>query len=113
MYHGWADPLIAPESSVNYLESVLRQMGSEQGAWLRLFMVPGMGHCNGGNGATNVDWVSALEKWREQGTAPNTLGASGTGATGVPMTRPLCPHPQRATYKGRGDSNKAESFACK
>lgn len=113
MYHGWSDPLIAPESSVRYHASVLDRMGSDQGNWLRLFMVPAMGHCSGGSGPTSVDWVSALEAWREQGKVPDTIAASGTGATGARMTRPLCPHPQRATYKGRGDTNKAESFACK
>ena len=58
MYHGWSDPLIAPESSVGYHASVLAKMGPDQSSWLRLFMVPGMGHCNGGAGPTDVDWVS-------------------------------------------------------
>jgi len=113
MYHGWADPLIAPESSINYHASVLQKMGADQGSWLRLFMVPGMGHCNGGTGATSTDWVTTLERWREQGEAPDAIRASGSSAAGASMTRPLCPHPQRATYKGRGDVNKAESFVCK
>jgi feruloyl esterase len=113
MYHGWSDPLIAPESSVNYHASVLQEMGSDQGSWLRLFMVPGMGHCSGGTGATGADWVSTLEQWRERGEAPDAIRASGMSAAGATMTRPLCPHPQRATYRGKGDVNKAENFVCK
>ena len=113
MYHGWSDPLIAPESSILHHASVLQKMGSDQSSWLRLFMVPGMGHCNGGTGATSVDWVSTLERWHEAGEAPDTIRASGVSASGAMMRRPVCPHPHRATYKGRGNVNKAESFVCK
>ena len=112
MYHGWSDPLIAPESSVIYRESVITAMGPNQDNWFRLFMVPGMGHCNGGNGPTNANWLATLELWREKATAPDSIIASGN-LNGNPITRPLCPYPQLATYKGKGDVNKAENFVCK
>ncbi len=112
MYHGWADPLIAPESSVIYRANVLATMGSDQDSWLRLFMVPGMGHCTGGQGPTEADWLGPLEKWREKGTAPDSILGAGT-LKGQPITRPLCPYPQVPTYKGKGNVNNAENFVCK
>jgi feruloyl esterase len=110
MYHGWADPAIQAGNAINYHASVISKMGPGQDSWLRLFMVPGMGHCGGGAGPNQVDWIGALEKWREQGTAPDRIIGSNA-ATG--MTRPLCPHPQVATYTGSGDPNDAASFVCK
>jgi feruloyl esterase len=112
MYHGWADSLIAPESSVNYRANVLETMGPDQDSWLRLFMVPGMGHCTGGQGPTEADWLGALEKWREKGTAPDAIIGAGT-LKGQPITRPLCPYPQVPFYKGKGNVNNAENFVCK
>jgi feruloyl esterase len=112
LYHGWADPAIQPEHTVNYYNSVLAKMGKDQSTWMELFMVPGMGHCGGGNGPNQIDWMTVLETWREKGETPTQI--SGKGKVGdTPMTRPLCPHPQIATYKGSGDTNDAASFVCK
>jgi feruloyl esterase len=112
LFHGWADPAIQPEHSVNYYNSVLAKMGKNQDNWLELFMVPGMGHCGGGNGPNQIDWMGTLETWREKGETPKTI--IGKGKIGeTPMTRPLCPHPQVATYKGSGDTNDAANFVCK
>jgi feruloyl esterase len=112
MYHGWADPAIQPEHTVNYYNSVLAKMGKNQSNWMQLFMVPGMGHCSGGAGPNQIDWISALENWREKGQTPTSIMGKGTNA-GAPLTRPLCPHPQVATYKGSGDINDAANFVCK
>ena len=75
-------------------------------------MVPGMGHCGGGAGPNQINWMSALETWREKGEAPASIIGTGTNS-GAPMTRPLCPYPQVATYKGSGDVNDASNFTCK
>lgn len=112
MYHGWSDPAIPAEHSVVYYNNVLKKMGKNQDNWMGLFMVPGMGHCAGGAGPNQVEWMTALETWREKGETPKSiLGKGKIGET--PMTRPLCPHPQVATYKGSGDTNDAANFACK
>jgi feruloyl esterase len=79
----------------------------------RLFMVPGMGHCQGGEGTDNFDKVAALETWVEKGKAPDQIPASHLTAGKVDKTRPLCPYPQVATYKGSGDTNDAANFVCK
>jgi feruloyl esterase len=112
LYHGWSDPAIPAEHTVVYFDSVLAKMGRNQNDWMRLFMVPGMGHCGGGAGPNQIDWLTALENWREKGQAPDAIVGRGTNA-GTPMTRPLCPHPQVATYKGSGDVNDAANFVCK
>jgi len=107
--HGWSDTGITPETTVWYYESVLSKMGRNQGDWMRLFMAPGMGHCGGGPGVNTFDSIGTLEKWVEKGIAPGTM--MGTGAQG--LTRPLCPYPQYAEYKGSGDLKDASNWSCK
>jgi aldehyde:ferredoxin oxidoreductase len=106
---GWADTGITPETTIWYYESVLDKMGRKQNDWMRLFMAPGMGHCGGGPGVNTFDSIGALEKWVEKGVAPDQM--IGMGAKG--LTRPLCPYPQYADYKGTGDLKNAENWACK
>jgi feruloyl esterase len=113
MYHGWNDTAIAPENSINYYSSVLKKMGSKQEDWYRLFMVPGMQHCGGGPGPNQFNAIAALERWRESGTAPDRLVANHVTGTTVDMSRPLCPYPQVAVYKGTGSINDAANFSCK
>src|SRR5262249_12345602 len=79
---------------------------------IRLFMVPGMNHCAGGDGTSNFDRVAALEQWVEQKRAPDEMiGSHVTGIT-ADRTRPLCPYPQVARYKGTGSVNDAANFVC-
>jgi feruloyl esterase len=113
MYHGWNDTGIAPENSINYYSSVLKKMGAKQDGWFRLFMAPGMQHCGGGPGPNQANWMGALERWRESGTAPDMVIASHVTGGTVDMSRPLCPYPQVAVYKGAGSTNDAASFSCK
>jgi len=113
-YHGWADPGIAPGNSVNYYNSVLRALGgtAKVERSYRLFMVPGMGHCGGGDGASTFDMVSALDRWVAEGKAPGRIVASRVVKGAVVRTRPLCPYPQAAVYKGSGSTDEAENFSC-
>ena len=114
MYHGWNDQLIAPRNSINYYTSVVKTLGAGKVAnAIRLFMVPGMNHCAGGDGTSSFDAFTALEQWVEQKKAPEQLlGSHLTGAI-VDRTRPLCPYPQVAEYKGTGSTDEAASFVCK
>lgn len=114
MYHGWADQNIAPRNSINYYNIVIADQGSEAKTqeFLRLFMVPGMNHCSGGAGPDTFDSLTALSQWVEKGTAPDQIPASKVTAGKTVYTRPLCPYPQVATYKGSGDINDAANFAC-
>jgi feruloyl esterase len=108
LYAGWGDTTITPENTVLYYESVLKEMGRGQDNWMRLFMVPGMGHCGGGSGPNTFDSIGALEQWREKGVAPAQMMGSNR-ASG--LTRPICAYPQYARYKGSGDLKDASNWA--
>lgn len=113
-YHGWADQQMPPGNSVAYYGSVLEAMGglAKVKDFYRLYMVPGMGHCRGGDGTDTFDMLTALEQWVENGKAPDQIAASRTRNGKVDRTRPLCPYPQIAKYKGSGSIDDAANFAC-
>ncbi|HEY1759664.1 MAG TPA: tannase/feruloyl esterase family alpha/beta hydrolase [Bryobacteraceae bacterium] len=125
-YHGWNDQLIAPLNSVEYYQSVERTLGgaAKNGvvdksgaehvrASYRLFMEPGMSHCQGGDGPSNFDMLSALEQWVEQGKAPDRIVAYHIKDGKTDRSRPLCPYPQVAVYNGKGSTDDDENFTCK
>jgi feruloyl esterase len=119
-YHGWADPLISPYNSIDYYESVVARSGkvsrdaqlADTQAFHRLFMVPGMGHCAGGEGADSFDGLAALQSWVEQGKAPERIEAAHVVAGKTVRTRPLCPFPMQAVHDGVGNSDESASFRC-
>jgi feruloyl esterase len=112
MYHGWADPALNALVSVRYYEDVTKQMGSGTSDFFRFYLVPGMLHCEGGVGTGMFDTLSAIVEWVEKGTAPDREVVPRTVAGKTVFTRPLCPYPQAAVYKGTGDTNDAASFDC-
>jgi feruloyl esterase len=115
LYHGWSDPNITPLISIQYYNSAVAANGGLDKAnnEVRLFMVPGMGHCGGGDGPNVFDKIDVLSDWVEHGKAPDQIIASHLDADGhLDRTRPLCPYPQIAKYKGTGNINDAENFVC-
>jgi feruloyl esterase len=113
MYHGWNDRQVPAMSSVTYFERVLAAVGREAaGKSIQLYMVPGMDHCQGGVGADTFDKVAALEQWLASGRAPASIAASHATDGTIDRTRPLCPYPQIARYKGGGALDDAGSFTC-
>jgi feruloyl esterase len=115
LYHGWSDPNVPTLNTIKYYKSVVENLGGVANASksVRLFLEPGMGHCGGGEGPNVFDKVGALEAWVEQGKAPETLLASHATGGKVDRTRPLCPYPQVARYKGTGSIDDAATFVCK
>ena len=115
VYHGWADQQVAPGSSVEFYQSVVKTSATpaQSASWVRLFMVPGMGHCAGGEGPDEFDTLTAMERWAEQGTPPAQIVASHRTDGRVDRTRPLCPYPQVARYKGTGSIDEAANFSCR
>ena len=124
-YHGFADPDIPGQNSIDYYDSVVAEQGKKHGAakaraetenFYRLFMVPAMGHCRRGPGPNTFDMLPALDAWVDKGIVPTQVVATkyvdDKPELGVKMTRPLCPYPQMARYKGTGDTNVAASFVC-
>jgi feruloyl esterase len=114
-YHGWSDPQISPGNSTQYYSRVVDALGGAErvGQAYRLFMAPGMGHCGGGEGPNTFDMVGALEQWVEQGRAPDRIVASHATDGRVDRTRPLCPYPRAAAYKGTGSTDEAANFECR
>jgi len=115
LYHGWTDTNITPQATVDYFERVVEQIGSpaEAAQSVRLFMIPGMNHCGGGEGPNVFNTVSTLEHWVEDGKAPDQVLASHLTDGKVDRTRPLCPYPRKAQYLGTGDPNDAANFVCR
>lgn len=112
-YHGWSDPLISPVNSVNYYSSVMDAMGAAAVKdSYRLFMMPGMNHCSGGDGPDHFDSIEVIEQWVEQGKAPEQIIASHLRDGKVDRTRPLCPYPQVAAYTGTGSTDDSKNFVC-
>jgi feruloyl esterase len=114
MYHGWSDPNVPAVNTVKYYNSVVENLGGASKASnnVRLFMAPGMGHCRGGEGPNTFDKMAALERWVEQGQAPDVLIATHSTNGTVDRSRPLCPYPQVAKYKGSGSIDEASNFVC-
>ncbi len=114
MYAGWSDPGIPPGYLPEYYKNVLAKTNVKNVRdAVRLFMVPGMGHCGGGDGTSTFDMLGALNQWVETGRAPGSINASRVKDGAVDRTRPLCPYPQVATYKGSGSTGEAANFVCK
>jgi len=139
LYHGWADHSITPLRTIEYYEDVIETMGKDRAEqngepnayavtdFMRLFMVPGMHHCANGPGP-NVfgganqglppqmdaqhDIVMALDRWVEDGVAPEKIVASHLTNATVDRTLALCPYPQVSIFNGSGDANLAENYHC-
>jgi len=113
LYHGWNDPALAPQNTIDYYNSVRLFVGNEAANnSMRLYMAPGMGHCGGGEGPNQFDKLAALETWVEDGKAPERIIASHRQGSMTDRTRPLCPFPQLATYTGSGSTDDAANFVC-
>jgi feruloyl esterase len=126
MYQGTNDVAVLPQITEDYYETVERTMGGQAAtqSFFRLFVLPGVEHCGGGDGADTVDYLSALEAWVEHGRVPDRLNAAHLRTDHSPMqmppfplhpgeiqfTRPVYPYPIRAQYRGRGDPEDAASF---
>jgi len=114
LYHGWLDQNISPRNTVHYFESVQKTMGGagKTEDFIRLFLAPGMAHCSGGPGPNAFDALTSLEQWVEKGSAPDRITATHSTNGKVDRSRPLCPYPQAAKYKGTGSTDDAANFVC-
>jgi pimeloyl-ACP methyl ester carboxylesterase len=114
IWHGEADPLIFPRGTLNYFDRVLASNGGADKVkeFARLYLAPGVGHCAGGEGPNPVGLFEAVVSWVEKGVAPATLQASRRRTDGTTLTRPLCPYPTIAKWKGSGSTDDAANFIC-
>lgn len=118
IYHGQSDPVFSTVDIVDWYEKLNKNYGGKAHNFARLFVVPGMNHCNGGPATDQFDALGALVTWVEKGQAPDTIAAkvnpenkSLPANWSKTRSRPLCPWPSVATYKS-GDIESAASFAC-
>jgi pimeloyl-ACP methyl ester carboxylesterase len=117
--HGWTDALIPASNTVKFYGE-LQQVTAKPALakQLRLFLVPGMDHCGGGEGPSNYDTLGTIDAWATSGIAPEriiaTRGTGGPPGTPAlpPLSRPLCVYPRIATYKGSGSQDDAANFEC-
>ncbi|MDB5671548.1 MAG: tannase/feruloyl esterase family alpha/beta hydrolase [Alphaproteobacteria bacterium] len=126
LYQGWADPLVAPQTTLAYYEAVRRRNGRLGERGVRLFMAPGVDHCRGGAGPdlfggaggdaplpdADHDLLTALERWVDQRRAPERIVATRIEDGTTRRTRPLCAWPARARYSGHGSTDDATNFIC-
>src|SRR5262245_38952617 len=113
LWHGFADQLIMPGGTIEYYERVTKQVGGDVSSFARLFMAPGVAHCRGGDGPAPTNLLESVVDWVEKGTAPATITASRPLPAGGTRTRPLCPYPEVAVYKGSGSTDDAANFVCR
>ena len=95
----------APASSINYYTKVAETLGGPQEEWIRLFLMPGMGHCRGGPGPNDADFVAALERWRESGVAPDAIQASHRTDGRVNASAPTVSSSPGGAVQGAGNSD--------
>jgi hypothetical protein len=109
--HGWADGLIPARSTVDFYTRLQKSISRKARDNVRLFMIPGMGHCGGGDGPSTVNMLNEIDNWVATGDAPERIIASNA-PNATPRTRPLCPYPQEAKYIGTGSTDDAQNFRC-
>lgn len=110
--HGWSDPGISPRATIGYFEAVQRRTPQAE-SFTRLFLLPGVLHCDGGSGCDEVDYAGVIRRWVEQEEAPSRIVARKLRDGQVVRTRPLCAYPMTARYRGAGSSDDAASFDCR
>lgn len=111
MSHGWSDPLVPPMTSVHFYTAVNARLEAKQAANVRLFMIPGMGHCGGGDGPYVFDAIATIDQWVATGNAPRRIVVSNP-PNASDRTRPVCPYPQEAAHVGSGSTDEAKNFRC-
>jgi len=112
LWHGWADQHISPLFTINYFEAMQNTMGaSNVSEFARLYLIPGVGHCGGGEGFPNIDLVTQVTGWVEQGSAPNAVMTYQTDSSNaVTASRPVYPYPAVAQFTGTGDWHNGANY---
>ncbi len=126
LFHGALD---RPSETIAFYDRLRSPLGRQTAdAFVRLYVVPEMGHCGGGPvpefGARLVPRAdpqhslsAALEHWVEHGVAPDAIIAAKyhvdeDPSSGVVRTRPLCPYPTEAVWSGQGSGDDAANYVC-
>jgi len=111
-WHGWNDPALSAFATIGHYNSV-KAKDPDIETYMKLFLLPGVLHCGGGDGPDQVDWIALIRDWVEKNKVPEKIIASKSIDGKEVMTRPLFPYPHEAVYDGKGDANKENSFLLK
>jgi feruloyl esterase len=112
LYIGWND-FHNPTELIGYYQRLARDGGPLAGKNSRLFTLPGMNHCMGGEGCDTFDKLGAIDRWVAASKAPEQLVAAKFDKQGRrERTRPICAWPKVARYRGTGSMDQASSFSC-
>ncbi|NLU74001.1 tannase/feruloyl esterase family alpha/beta hydrolase [Streptomyces sp. HNM0575] len=111
LWHGLSDAPIPPQGTVAYYEALRKITGQGTGDYARLYLMPGMYHCMGGDGPDEADMLGPLTDWVERHRAPERIVLTERdGSGGTVRTRPVFPYPKVAVHDGSGDPDDAASF---
>jgi hypothetical protein len=110
IYHGLSDQAMWTGALTQWYEGLTPRDKQGPQSWARLFLVPGMTHCGGGQSTDRFDMLAAIQQWVEQGRAPDRVIATGRAFPDI--SRPLCPYPKVARFEG-GNPDSHESFSCR
>lgn len=110
VYHGLSDQAMWAGALTRWYEQLTPRDSQGPQSWARLFLVPGMTHCGGGQSTDQFDMLTSIQQWVEKGQAPDRVVASGRAFPG--KTRPLCPYPKVARFDG-GNADDEKSFSCR
>ncbi|WP_233806542.1 tannase/feruloyl esterase family alpha/beta hydrolase [Paraburkholderia sp. HP33-1] len=112
LWHGWADQHISPLFTIQYYEAMQNTLGaSTVDQFARLYLIPGVGHCGGGEGNPNIDLVTSVTNWVEQSKAPTSVMTYQTdSSSNVTASRPVYPYPAVAKYTGSGDWHDGANY---
>ena len=110
--HGDSDPVFSLKDTLRWYDELNARSGGHASDFVRVFPVPGMCHCGGGQATDSYDAFSELVTWVERHKAPESLLATAGPRSPWPgRQRPVCAYPAVARYKG-GDPEQASSFRC-
>ena len=112
LWHGWSDAALSALATIKYYDEV-KARDPKADDYVRMFLMPGVLHCAGGAGPDKADWAAAIDAWVDGGKTPDRIVARKVSNEATTRTRPLCPYPQRAVYKGSGSTDEAENFVCR
>ncbi|KAI9152328.1 sulfatase [Paramyrothecium foliicola] len=104
-YHGTADGIIPIQQMYHYYDSVLKN-DADAADFYRLFTVPGLAHCSGGNGGQPTATWAALVAWVENGKAPDTLPIRVEDTNGTVSERQIHPYPNQPYSSGCTRTNR-------
>ncbi|WP_254648590.1 tannase/feruloyl esterase family alpha/beta hydrolase [Streptomyces sp. GbtcB6] len=113
LWHGLGDQHIPAVGTMAYYKAVEKVIGGEAAteSFARLFLLPGVAHCGGGEGPNTFDALTAITDWVTKGDAPDSLTTKSVDSSGnTTASRPAYPFPYYAKNTTGGSATDASSY---